>query len=148
MRREYPDAPRVGVAAAVIRGEEVLLLRRGQEPLKGHWSLPGGLLEVGETLRDGVCREVLEETGLTIEPLEMLEVAERIAHDEKGLVRFHYVLVEFLCHETGGHLQAATDADEVRWTTRSELISNNIYNCEPALMAVIEKGFKQDRNRS
>ncbi len=136
------------MAAAVIRGEEVLLLRRGQEPLKGHWSLPGGLLEVGETLRDGVCREVLEETGLTIEPLEMLEVAERIAHDEKGLVRFHYVLVEFLCHETGGHLQAATDADEVRWTTRSELISNNIYNCEPALMAVIEKGFKQDRNRS
>src|SRR5277367_7191930 len=92
VRREYPEAPIVGVGAVVIDGTKVLLVRRGQEPLKGEWSLPGGALELGETLQQGVVREVLEETGLIVVPGGIIEIFDRIVRDESGAVRFHYVL--------------------------------------------------------
>jgi 8-oxo-dGTP diphosphatase len=124
MRREYPDAPIAGVGAVIVRGGDqpsVLLIRRGQEPLKGEWSLPGGAVELGETLEEAVRREVLEETGLEIEPAGIVQAFDRIARDPEGRVRYHYVLVEFLCRVTGGSLACASDAAEARWATPHEL---------------------------
>src|SRR6201996_9040981 len=96
VRREYPEAPIVGVGAVVIDGTKVLLVRRANEPLKGEWSLPGGALEVGETLQQGIVREVLEETGITVAPAGAVEILDRIVRDEEsGRVRYHYVLIDF-----------------------------------------------------
>lgn len=141
MRREYPEAPIVGVGAVVIDGTKVLLVRRGQEPLKGEWSLPGGALEVGETLQQGVVREVREETGLMVVPGGIIEILDRITQDEaSGRVRYHYVLIDFVCHVTGGALGPATDAEEVRWVERDQL--QNGYRLAPVTVAVIEKAFR------
>ena len=141
MRREYPEAPIVGVGAVVIDGTKVLLVRRGQEPLKGEWSLPGGALELGETLQQGVVREVLEETGLIVVPGGIIEILDRITPDEaSGRVRYHYVLIDFVCHVSGGALRSASDAEEVRWVERDQL--QNGYRLAPVTLVVIEKAFR------
>ena len=141
MRREYPEAPIVGVGAVVIDGTKVLLVRRGQEPLKGEWSLPGGALELGETLQQGVVREVLEETGLIVVPGGIIEILDRITPDEtSGRVRYHYVLIDFVCHVAGGALCSASDAEEVRWVERDQL--QNGFRLAPVTMVVIEKAFR------
>ncbi len=141
MRREYPEAPIVGVGAVVIDGTKVLLVRRGQEPLKGEWSLPGGALELGETLQQGVVREVLEETGLIVVPGGIIEILDRITPDEaSGRVRYHYVLVDFVCHVSGGALCSASDAEEVRWVERDQL--QNGFRLAPVTLVVIEKAFR------
>ena len=121
MRREYPESPIVGVGAVIVRDDCVLLIRRGTAPLLGEWSLPGGVLECGETLREAVAREAHEETGLVVETGEMLGVYERIIPGEEGRVRYHFVLIDFLCHAVGGELKAGSDAADVRWFTRDEL---------------------------
>jgi mutator protein MutT len=126
MKREYPDAPIAGVGAVIIRNEpdgqkRVLLIRRAQEPLKGEWSLPGGAVELGETLEQAVCREVLEETGLVVETVDVVQAFDRISRDPEGRVRYHYVLIDFLCRVLGGSLACATDALEGRWATGDEL---------------------------
>jgi ADP-ribose pyrophosphatase YjhB (NUDIX family) len=126
MRREYPDAPIAGVGAVIVRDDadgrkRVLLIRRGQEPLKGEWSLPGGAVELGETLEDAICREVLEETGLVVEVVDTIKAFDRISRDEAGRVRYHYVLIDFLCRVTGGSLVCATDAVEARWAGADQL---------------------------
>ena len=139
MRREYPEAPIVGVGAVVIDGTSVLLVRRGNEPLKGEWSLPGGALEVGETLQQGVVREVLEETGLTVTPAGVVEILDRIVRDEEsGRVRYHYVLIDFVCRVTGGSPLVGSDADEVQWVDRAAL---DEYRVAPVTVRVIEKAF-------
>jgi len=141
VRREYPEAPIVGVGAVVIDGTKVLLVRRGQEPLKGEWSLPGGALELGETLQQGVVREVLEETGLIVVPGGIIEILDRIVPDEaSGRVRYHYVLIDFVCHVSGGALCSASDAEEVRWVERDQL--QNGYRLAPVTLVVIEKAFR------
>jgi 8-oxo-dGTP diphosphatase len=121
MKREYPDAPLVGVGAIIIDQERVLLVRRGKEPLAGSWSIPGGLLDIGETLSQAVVREAFEETGLTVEAGELLGVYDRIMPDADQRTRYHYVLVDFLCRRISGELQAAGDAADARWFTSSEL---------------------------
>ncbi len=143
MRREYPEAPIAGVGAVVIDGSKVLLVRRGHEPLKGEWSLPGGALELGETLQQGIAREVLEETGLVVEPAGIVEVFDRITQDEaSGRVLYHYVLVDFLCHVVGGTLRGGSDADEARWVEREELQEQGEYRVAPFTVQVIEKAFR------
>ena len=143
MRREYPEAPIVGVGAVVIDGTKVLLVRRGQEPLKGQWSLPGGALELGETLQQGVVREVLEETGLIVVPAGIVEVLDRITQEEaSGRVRYHYVLVDFVCRVAGGDLCPGSDADEVRWVAREELHQTGDYRVAQLTVRVIEKAFE------
>jgi 8-oxo-dGTP diphosphatase len=130
MKREYPESPLVGVGAVIVdhRTDEnhVLLIRRGTAPLLGEWSLPGGLLECGEPLREGAAREALEETGLLVEPSEMLGVYERVIGGDDGRVRYHYVLIDFLCRPVGGELKAGSDAAEARWFTREELPALNL----------------------
>jgi 8-oxo-dGTP diphosphatase len=142
VRREYPEAPIVGVGAVVIDGTKVLLVRRGQEPLKGEWSLPGGALELGETLQQGVVREVLEETGLDRRPGGIVEVLDRITHDEStGRVRYHYVLVDFVCRVAGGTLLGGSDAEEARWVERENCRAGRV-SAGALYHAVIEKAFR------
>jgi 8-oxo-dGTP diphosphatase len=142
LRREYPDAPIIGVGAVVIDSGKVLIVRRGQEPLKGEWSLPGGALELGETLEQGVVREVLEETGLVVVPAGIVEVLDRISTEElSGRIRYHYVLVDFLCHVAGGALRSGSDADEARWVVQEEWQQNE-YRLAPLTVQVIEKALR------
>ena len=119
--RRYPVVPRVGVAGVVVFEERVLLIKRGREPGRGEWNLPGGLVEVGETLREAVAREVEEETGLQVAARELLAVGDRIIRDEAGRVMYHYVLLDYLCEVTGGELASGSDAEEARWMTPREL---------------------------
>lgn len=143
MRREYPEAPIVGVGAVVIDGAKVLLVRRGHEPLKGEWSLPGGALELGETLQQGVVREVLEETGLIVVPAGIVEVFDRITRDEEtGQVQYHYVLVDFVCRVAEGTLCGGSDAEEARWVAREDLQAQDGYRLAPFTVQVIEKAFR------
>ena len=142
IEREYPQAPLVGVGAVVVQDARVLLVRRGTEPLKGHWTLPGGMLEIGEALTAGVAREVREETGLDVEPIELIELLDRI-HREEGRVRYHYVIADYLCRVTGGELRAASDAAAVRWVERSEWNSHSALILDPITVRVIEKGWQR-----
>src|SRR5271168_3187554 len=102
MKRSYPDHPIIGVGAVIIDEGRVLLVRRATEPLKGEWSVPGGMLELGEKLRDGVRREVWEETGLVVEPGEVLDVFDSIFTDTEGRTQCHYVLIDYLCQPISG----------------------------------------------
>jgi ADP-ribose pyrophosphatase YjhB (NUDIX family) len=142
VQREFPQTPLVGVGAVIVKDRRVLLVRRGGEPLKGHWTLPGGVLEVGETLPAGVAREVREETGLEVEAVELVELLERI-HGEEGRVRHHYVIADYLCRVTGGELRAASDADDVRWVERTEWNSHSALKLDPITVRVIEKGWQR-----
>jgi 8-oxo-dGTP diphosphatase len=144
MQREFPDTPLVGVGAVIVDEGRVLLVRRGTEPLRGEWSLPGGVLEVGESLMAGVVREVMEETGLTVEPVELIELLDRI-HREGERVRYHYVIADYLCRVVGGALQAATDADAVRWAERAEWNSHSALRLDPVTVRVIELGWQRAR---
>jgi ADP-ribose pyrophosphatase YjhB (NUDIX family) len=142
MQREFPSAPLVGVGAVIVDAGRVLLVRRGTEPLKGHWSLPGGLVELGEELLGAVVREVREETGLVVEPVELIELLDRI-HREADRVRYHYVIADYLCRVTGGKLQAASDADAVRWVERTEWNSHSALQIDPVTVRVIEAGWQR-----
>ena len=115
MSREYPSHPRVGVAAVVLRDSQVLLVQRGREPGKGSWGVPGGMLELGETLAEGARREVLEECGVEIEVGPLVAVFEPIQRDEDGRLRFHYVVVDYLARYLSGEPRAGDDADDARW---------------------------------
>jgi 8-oxo-dGTP diphosphatase len=140
--REFPSAPLVGVGAVIVQDARVLLVRRGTEPLKGHWTLPGGMLELGEALTAGTVREVREETGLDVEPIELIELLDRV-HREGERVRYHYVIADYLCRVTGGELRAASDADAVRWVERSEWSSHSALVLDPITVRVIEKGWQR-----
>jgi 8-oxo-dGTP diphosphatase len=138
MKRDYPDRPIVGVGAVIIEGERVLLIRRGSPPLLGEWSLPGGVVELGETLRAAAEREAREETGLHIKAGEVIEVLDRIISGREGAPQYHYVLIDFLCTVQGGELRAGGDAADVRWAGESELAK---YKLEQPAMEVIRKAF-------
>ena len=142
VRREFPETPLVGVGAVIVESGRVLLVRRGQEPLKGKWSLPGGMLELGESLLSGVAREVREETGLEVEPIELIELLDRV-HREDNRVRYHYVIADYLCRVVGGSLRAASDADAVRWVERAEWNSHSALILDPITVRVIECGWQR-----
>ena len=144
IEREYPQAPLVGVGAVIVCEDRVLLVRRATEPLKGHWTLPGGMLELGETLAQGVAREVREETGLEVEVVELVEILDRI-HRQGDRVRFHYIIADYLCRVTGGELRAASDAGAVRWVERAEWNSHSALVLDPVTLRVMEKGWQRAR---
>jgi 8-oxo-dGTP diphosphatase len=140
--RRYPQRPILGVGAIILDRSRVLLIERGKPPLKGYWSLPGGVLEVGERLEEGVRREVLEETGLEIEPIAVVEIFERIMADAAGKPEYHYVLIDYLCRVRGGALCAASDCSRAEWVERRRLRD---YKITEGTLPVIEKAF---RNRA
>jgi ADP-ribose pyrophosphatase YjhB (NUDIX family) len=142
MQREFPSVPLVGVGAVVVDVGRVLLVRRGTEPLRGQWSLPGGLLELGESLTNGVVREVREETGLIVEPVELIELLDRI-YREGERVRYHYVIADYLCRVAGGALKAASDADAARWVERAEWNSHSALRLDPVTVRIIEIGWQR-----
>jgi len=131
MQREYPQQPLVGVGAVIVEDGRVLLIKRGKAPLLGEWSIPGGMLELGETLRQGAEREALEETGLVVQATELLGVFDRIVPDsivsdptranEQKRMLYHYVLIDFLCQRISGDVLAAGDAADARWFTPADL---------------------------
>jgi len=142
MKREFPEHPLVGVGAVIVERDRVVLVKRAHPPIAGQWSIPGGALEVGELVRDAAVREAREETGLAVEPGELLGVFDRVLRDAEGRVQYHYVLVDFLCRQTGGDLCAASDAAEVRWFKREELQALELPH---DTLGVILKGFERNR---
>lgn len=140
--RRYPKRPLIGVGALILRRHRILMARRGKEPLKGWWSLPGGALETGEALEDAVRREVREETGLEIRPLGVLEIFERIMRDGSGAPEYHYVLIDYMCRIIGGSLRAGDDVCAVQWVRRRDLPGLRITE---GTLAVIEKAFRKRR---
>ncbi|HEX6805319.1 MAG TPA: NUDIX hydrolase [Terriglobales bacterium] len=121
MRREYPKQPLVGVGALIIHQRRVALIKRGHAPLLGEWSIPGGMLELGESVRQAAEREALEETGLRVRAIELLGVFDRVIPDDENRTLYHYVLIDFLCEVVSGELQAAGDAADARWFTADEV---------------------------
>ncbi len=140
--RRYPTRPLIGVGALIFQRGRILMAQRGKEPMKGSWSLPGGLVEVGESLGDAVRREVREETGLEVRPSGILEVFERIMRDAAGAPEYHYVLIDYICRVTGGSLRAGDDVSDVEWFRRRDLAGLSITG---GTLAVIEKGFRERR---
>jgi 8-oxo-dGTP diphosphatase len=147
MNREFPETPLVGVGAIIIEGpiEEarVLLVKRAHPPLQAQWSIPGGVLEVGELVREAAIREAREETGLIVAPADLLGVYDRILRNPEQRVQYHYVLIDFLCRKVGGELAAASDAAEVRWFSHADLPA--LHLAEDTL-DVINKGFERLEN--
>ena len=119
--REYPSVPRVGVGAVVLDAGRVLLVRRGKPPLAGKWSLPGGMLELGETTAEAARREVAEECGLQIRVGELAGILDRVVRDAEGRIRYHWVLVDYVATVESGELCAASDADEAQWVEVDEV---------------------------
>jgi 8-oxo-dGTP diphosphatase len=140
MKREYPDRPIVGVGAVIVDAGRVLLVKRGAPPLLGEWSLPGGVVEIGETLRAAAEREALEETGLIVEAGEVLEVLDRIIPGENGRAQYHYVLIDFLCRVTGGELRVGGDAADAAWAAEQDLAN---FKLEKPAMDVILRAFSK-----
>lgn len=132
----------LGTGALIIEGDRILLVKRGNEPLKGWWSLPGGKVEAGELLEVSARREVREETGLEVEVVCLIEVFERFLYDESGALEHHFVLMDYLCRRTGGELCAGDDADEAAWVRESELGAIKITEGTPG---VIAKAFRRVR---
>jgi len=141
-RREYPDLPIVGVGGVVILDGRALLVRRGAPPLEGEWSIPGGTLELGETLAEGVRRELLEETGLEVEVLGQIEVFERIFRDSSRKPKYHFVVVDYLCRMIAGDARAGSDATDIAWVVEPDLAK---YALTSTAARVIEKAFRMAR---
>ena len=135
--RRFPDRPIVGVGAVVLdRKGHVLLVKRAHEPLKGEWSLPGGGVEVGETLEAAVAREILEEAGLTVDVGPVVEVLDRVQHAPDGRVEYHFVIIDYVCYAADDRLVRGSDADDVRWVRLDELTD---YRVTVKAISVINK---------
>jgi 8-oxo-dGTP diphosphatase len=162
MKREYPEHPMVGIGAVVIRDGKALLIRRGSEPLKGEWSIPGGMLELGETIAEGVIRELYEETGLRVRLLGLIEVFERIYHkeeigqDQSGLHKhdpstrveqderplYHFVILDYLCEAPTGEPHAGSDVTDLEFAAENDLAR---FKLTPTATRVVKKAFEMAR---
>jgi 8-oxo-dGTP diphosphatase len=151
MAREYPDRPVVGVGGVVIENGRALLIKRGSEPLLGEWSIPGGTLELGESLQQGVARELLEETGLEVQVLDMIEAFDRIFLDpaaanaeNRTRPKYHYVIVDYLCERLAGEAQAGSDVTDIAYAAEGELEK---FHLTTTATRVLHRAFAMDRER-
>ncbi len=146
--REYPDRPIPGVGAVVLRKTEgrveVLLVRRGTEPMMGSWTLPGGAIELGETVSEACVRELLEETGFSVEPVAEVEAFDIIHRDADGRVQYHYVIVDMLCRTRGGEMCAGSDASEVVWADAEAILERGDFALTPRACRVIRRALIMD----
>jgi len=140
--REYPEHPVVGVGAVVVRDGKALIVKRAHEPRKGEWSLPGGLLELGESLQDAVRREIKEETSLDIEVGPLIETFDRVHRDDHGKIRYHFVIVDYVCWPNGGEAVPGSDAEGVAWVSADEI---DDYKVNAHAKAVILRGLNYHR---
>lgn len=140
MQREYPSAPIPSVGVMVFKDREVLLVLRGQEPSKGRWSIPGGVVELGETIREAARREVLEECGVEIEVGDVVDVLDAVLRDEEGRVQYHYVLIDLMANYVRGDLSAGSDIVDVHWVKEEEVASFDMTARTPL---VIRKAFRR-----
>ena len=138
MSHEFPASPVVGVGAVIVKDDKALIIKRANDPYKGQWSIPGGRVELGESLTDAVRREMREETGLEVSVGPVIEVFERIQRGD-GRIRYHFVIIDYLCTCDGGTLCAGDDADDAVWVTSSEL---DAYNIRASAVAVIRMGLE------
>lgn len=139
MKREYPVCPRPAVSAVIFRGEAVLLVRRAHAPLQGQWSLPGGVVELGESHREALVREIFEEVGIKIAVKGLVGVFDRIIRDQDGKVRYHYIILDYWAEHLSGKAKAGSDAEEVRWVSLDELQDLHV---GPETFAVIKKAWR------
>ncbi len=140
MKRLYPDQPVVGIGAVIINQGKIALIKRGNEPSKGKWTIPGGLVELGESLEAAVIRETKEEICLDVDNPRLIDVVDNVDLDEQGKVKYHYVIIDYLVHVKGGNIQAASDAAELRWVPFDEVESYN-------LTASFRVFFRQNREK-
>ncbi len=141
--RQYPDRPFAGVGAIIFRGTDVLIVKRGRPPAMGKWSIPGGLVELGESLETSVQREVMEESGLEVRVIDLVAALDRVIFDREGRIEYHYILLDFLCEVTGGILKAGTDADECRFVSVDDLIG---YDMTVGTEEVIRRALQKAGN--
>jgi 8-oxo-dGTP diphosphatase len=140
MKRMYPDQPIVGIGVVIVRDCMIALIKRGNEPSKGKWTIPGGLVELGESIETAVIREAREETCLEVENPQLLDVVGNVDRDEYSKVKYHYVIIDYLVHVKGGNIQAASDAEELRWVAFDEVETYN-------LTASFRLFFRQNREK-
>lgn len=126
MTRSYPNQPVVGIGAVIIKEDKIVLIKRGNEPSKGKWSIPGGHVELGENLKEAVIRETKEETCLDVDNPILIDVVENVDWDEQRKIKYHYVIVDYLVHVKGGNIEAASDAAELRWVPFGEVEAYNL----------------------
>jgi 8-oxo-dGTP diphosphatase len=143
--REYPERPVVGVGGVVIADSRALLIKRGHPPLQGEWSIPGGTLEVGETLLEGVERELVEETGIRVRVVALIEVFERVFRDDDGRAKYHFVILDYLCEAIDGEARAGSDVTDVAWASEDDL---ERFSLTPTATRVIRRAFEMARLRS
>ena len=142
--REYPERPVIGVGGVVIADGRALLIKRGHPPLEGEWSIPGGTLELGETLLEGVQRELLEETALQVRVVDLIEVFDRVFRDDSGRLQYHFVILDYLCEAVSGDARAGSDVTHVAWASENEL---ERYSLTPTATRVIRRAFEMARAR-
>ncbi len=140
VKRLYPDQPVVGIGAVIIQNGKIALIKRGNEPSKGKWTIPGGLVELGESIETAAIRETKEETCLDVEKPELIDVVDNVDLDEQSKVKYHYVIIDYLVHVKAGNIQAASDAAELRWVPFDEVEKYN-------LTASFRRFFVQNREK-
>jgi 8-oxo-dGTP diphosphatase len=143
--REYPERPILAVGGVVIHEGRVLLIRRGQPPMEGRWSIPGGIVELGETIADAVMRELKEETGIGVRVLDLIEIYEKVTHDEASAAQYHFVILDYRCEFVEGTAAAGGDVTEVTWATEQQMESLGL---TAAAKRVIQKAFSAARGRA
>lgn len=140
MKREYPEQPIVGVGAVVFREDEVLLVKRGNAPAKGKWAIPGGVLNLGEPIRDGVAREVREECQIEIEVGEVIDVLDAVIHDEIGRIQYHYVLCDYFANYKAGQVAPSSDVLDAKWFTFNEMLT---LDTTGGTQKIVKRAFEQ-----